>query len=134
MPDNFRKETLTFEVVGFTGTYHAILGRPCYTKFMAVPNYTYLKMKMPGPKGIMTVGSSTEHALDCDVECVEHVEALALDEALIANLEKLVNEDLDSSAKHVGSFEAAEETKEVPLDSVAPEGKTLRVSSTLDPK
>jgi hypothetical protein len=27
-PDNYRKETLTFEVVGFRGAYHAILGRP----------------------------------------------------------------------------------------------------------
>jgi hypothetical protein len=49
-PDNFRKETLTFEVVGFRGAYHAILGRPSYAKFMAVPNYTYLEMKMPGPR------------------------------------------------------------------------------------
>jgi hypothetical protein len=49
-PDNFRKETLTFEVVGFRGAYHA--------KFMTVPNYTYLKMKMPGPKGVIIVGSS----------------------------------------------------------------------------
>jgi hypothetical protein len=57
-PDNFRKETLTFEVVGFRGAYHAILGCLCYAKFMAVPNYTYLKMKMPGPKGVITVGSS----------------------------------------------------------------------------
>jgi hypothetical protein len=45
---NFRKETLTFEVVGFRGAYHAILGRPCYAKFMVIPNYTYLKMKMRG--------------------------------------------------------------------------------------
>jgi hypothetical protein len=133
-PDNFRKKTLTFEVVGFRGAYHAILGRPCYAKFMAVPNYTYLKMKMPGPKGVITVGSSIEQAFDCDVECVEHAEALVLDEALMANLEKLVNEDLDSTAKHAGSFEAAEQTKEVPLDPAAPEGKALRVSSTLDPK
>jgi hypothetical protein len=44
-PSNFRRETLTFEVVGFRGTYHAVLGRPCYAKFMAVPNYTYLKLK-----------------------------------------------------------------------------------------
>jgi hypothetical protein len=26
-PSNFRKKTLTFEVVGFRGTYHAVLGR-----------------------------------------------------------------------------------------------------------
>jgi N12 class adenine-specific DNA methylase len=101
---------------------------------MAVPNYTYLKMKMSGPKGVITMGSSIEHSFDYDVECMEHVEALALDEALVANLEKLVNEDLDSTAKHAGSFEAAEQTKEVPLDPAAPEGKALRVSSTLDPK
>jgi hypothetical protein len=130
----FRKETLTFEVVGFRGAYHTILGRPCYAKFMVIPNYTYLKMKMPRPKGVITAGSSIEHAFDCDVECVEHAEALALHEVLVVNLEKLVNEDLDSTAKHVGSFEAAEQTKEVPLDPAAPEGKALRVSSTLNPK
>jgi hypothetical protein len=133
-PDNFRKETLTFEVVGFRGAYHAILGRSCYAKFMAVLNYTYLKMKMQGPKGVITVGSSIEHAFDYDVEYVEHAEAPVLDEVLVANLEKLVNEDLDSSTKHAGSFEAAKQTKEVPLDPAAPEGKALRVSSTLDLK
>jgi hypothetical protein len=132
--DNFRKETLTFEVVGFRGAYHTILGRPCYAMFMVVPNYTYLKMKMSGPKGVITVGSSIEHTLDCDVECVEHAEALALDEALVASMEKLVNEDLDSTVKHAGSLEATEQTKEVPLDPAALEGKALRVSSTLDPK
>jgi hypothetical protein len=111
-PDNYRKETLTFEVVGFWGAYQAILGRPCYAKFMAVPNYTNLKMKMSGPNGVITVGSSIEHAFDCDVECVEHTEALKLEKALIANMEKMVNEDLDSAAKHAGSFEATEQTKE----------------------
>jgi hypothetical protein len=131
---NFRKETLTFEVVGFRGAYHTILGQPYYAKFMAVPNYTYLKMKMPGPNDVITVGSSIEHAFDCDVECVEHAEALALDEALVASMEKLVNEDLDSTTKHASSFEATEQTKEVLLDPAAPEGKELRVSSTLDQK
>jgi hypothetical protein len=65
---------------------------------------------------------------------VEHAEALELDEALVANLEKMVNEDLNSFAKHADSFEAAEQTKDVPLDPAAPEGKALRVSSTLDPQ
>jgi hypothetical protein len=133
-PDNFCKETLTSEVVGFRGEYHAILRRPCYAKFMAVRNYTYLKMKMSGPKSVITVGSSIEHAFDCDVECVEHAEALALNEIHVADMEKLANEGPDSSAKHAVNFEAVEQTKEVPLDPTAPEGKVLRVSSTLDPK
>jgi hypothetical protein len=49
---------LTFEVVGFHGTYHTILGRPCYVKLMVVPNYTYLKLKMPGSGEVITVGTS----------------------------------------------------------------------------
>ena len=57
-PSNYRTETLTFEVVGFHGTYHAILGRPCYAKFMAVPNNTYLKWKMSGPCGVIIAGTS----------------------------------------------------------------------------
>jgi hypothetical protein len=112
--DNFCKETLTFEVVGFRGVYHAILGCPCYAKFVVVPHYTYLKMKMPGPKGVIIVGSSIEHAFDCNIECVKHAEALALDETLVADMEKLANEGPDSSAKHAGSFKATEQTKEVP--------------------
>jgi hypothetical protein len=65
---------------------------------------------------------------------VEHAEALALDEALVTTLEKMVNEDLDSPAKHTSNFEAAEQTKEVPPRPCCPRGKALRVSSTLEPK
>jgi hypothetical protein len=124
--NNFCKETLTLEVVGLRGVYHAILGRPCYAQFMAISNYTYLKMKTSWQKGVITVGLSIKHAFDCDIECVEHTEALALDETLIADMEKLANEGPNSSAKHTGSFEAAEQTKEVPLDPAAPEGKVLK--------
>jgi len=70
-PDNFRWEVLTFDVVGFLGTYHAILGRPCYAKFMAVPNYTNLKLNMLGLNGIITVSTTSQHAYQCDVECIE---------------------------------------------------------------
>ncbi|XP_066341930.1 uncharacterized protein [Miscanthus floridulus] len=57
-PSNYRIETLTFEVVGFPPVYHAILGQPYYVKFMAVPNYTYLKLRMPDLCGVITIGTS----------------------------------------------------------------------------
>ena len=90
--DNFRKETLTFDVVGFRGTYHAIIGRPGYAKFMAIPSYTYLKLKMPGPKGVITVSSSYEDAYECDVECVEYGEAVESSTELASKLEALAAE------------------------------------------
>ena len=125
---------LTFEVVGFRGAYHAILGQPCYAKFMAIPNYTYLKLKMPGPEGVITVGSSFKHAYDCDVECIEHVEALAVDEALTADLQRMDNEAMDSTQWHAGSFKLAESAKDIPLDPKNPDGKTLKISATLSSK
>jgi hypothetical protein len=85
--DNFRMETLTFEVVGFRGTYHAIIGRPGYANFIAIPNYTYLKVKMPGPKGVITVSSSYEHTYECDVECIEYGQAVENSTELTSRLE-----------------------------------------------
>jgi hypothetical protein len=126
-PSNFQRETLTFEVVGFQGTYHAVLGRPCYAKFMVVPNYTYLKLKMSGPNGAITVGSTYRHAYECDVECVEYAEAL------IADLECLSKEVPDAK-RHAGNFELAEAVKSVPLDPSNDAHKQVRIGSKLDPK
>jgi len=130
---NFRKETLTFEVVGFRGTYHAIIGRPGYAKFMAIPNYTYLKLKMPGPKGVITVSSSYEHAYECDVECVEYGEAVENSTVLASKLEALAAEAPEPKC-HVGSFEPAEGTKKIPLDPNNSNGKVLTISADLDTK
>jgi hypothetical protein len=132
-PSNFRKEALTFEVVGFRGTYHAVLGGPCYAKFMAIPNYTYLKLKMPGPNGIIIVGSMYRHAYECDVECVEYAEALAESEALIVDLERLSKEAPDVK-QHAGNFEPVEAVKSVSLDPSNDASKKVRIGSELDPK
>ena len=63
-------------MVDFPGSYHAILGRPCYAKFMAVPNYTYLKLKMSAPDGVITMGSTFLHAFTCDYEHYELATAI----------------------------------------------------------
>jgi hypothetical protein len=132
-PSNFRKETLTFEVVGFRGTYHAVLGRPCYAKFMVVPNYTYLKLKMSGPNGTITVGSTYCHAYECDVECMEYAEAIAEYEALIADLDCLSKEAPDAK-RRAGNFKPAEAIKSIALDPNNDAGKKVRIGSELDPK
>jgi hypothetical protein len=82
---------------------------------MAVPNYTYLKLKMTGPNGVITVGSTYRHAYECDVECVEYAEALAESETLIADLECLSKEVPDAK-RHAGNIEPAEAVKSVPLN------------------
>jgi hypothetical protein len=52
---NYRTEFIQFEVVDFETSYHAILGRLALAKFMAIPHYPYLLLKMPGPHGILSL-------------------------------------------------------------------------------
>ena len=68
-PDNFRSEELIFDIVPFRNGYHALLGRTAFARFNAVPHYAYLKLKMPGPRGIIIVSGNTEHSLRAE-ECV----------------------------------------------------------------
>lgn len=46
--ENYRLERLLFDVVPFKSGYHVLLGRHAFVKFMVVPNYAYLKLKMSG--------------------------------------------------------------------------------------
>src|SRR6185503_13122728 len=50
---NFRKEYIKFEVADFESSNHAILERPALARFMEVPHYVYLLLKMPGNKGVL---------------------------------------------------------------------------------
>jgi hypothetical protein len=72
-PDNFRSEDLIFDIVPFRRGYHALLGRTAFARFNAVPRYAYLKLKMPGPRGVITVNGNMERSLRTE----EHTAALA---------------------------------------------------------
>ena len=72
-PDNFRSKELIFDIVPFRSGYHALLGRTAFARFNAVPHYAYLKLKMPGPRGVIIVNGDMDHSLRTE----EHTAALA---------------------------------------------------------
>ena len=72
-PDNFQSEELIFDIVPFHSGYHALLGRTAFARFNVVPHYAYLKLKMPGPRGVITVNGNTKRSLRTE----EHTVALA---------------------------------------------------------
>ena len=72
-PDNFRSEELIFDIVPFHSGYHAMLGRTAFARFNAVPHYTCLNLKMPGPRGVITVNGNMDRSLRTE----EHTAALA---------------------------------------------------------
>ena len=52
---NYRVKHINFYVADFNTAYHAILGQPALAKFMAIPHYAYLVLKMPSPIGILSL-------------------------------------------------------------------------------
>jgi hypothetical protein len=63
---NYRTEMLTFKVVDFSRPYHVILEWSRYIKFMAISNYAYLKLKISGHAGIITMEAKAQRALECE--------------------------------------------------------------------
>ena len=72
-PDNFRSEELIFNIAPFRSGYHALLGRMAFARFNAVSHYAYLKLKMPSPRGVITISGNIEHSLRAE----DYVAALA---------------------------------------------------------
>ena len=52
---NYRVEHINFYVADFNTAYHAILGQLALAKFMVVPHYAYLVLKMPSPAGVLAL-------------------------------------------------------------------------------
>jgi hypothetical protein len=69
--ENFWMEYLSFEVADFKSSNHAILGRSMLARFMAIPHYTYIVLKMPAPKGVLTVYDDLLISFKCDSEALE---------------------------------------------------------------
>jgi hypothetical protein len=63
--DNCRVENLMFKVVDLDSPYHALLGRPALAKFMASTHVAYLKMNMPGTKGVITIIGDYKRSMAC---------------------------------------------------------------------
>ena len=72
-PDNFRSEELIFDYAPFRSGYHALLGKMAFARFNVVPHYAYLKLKIPGPRGVITISGNTE----CYLRAEDYVAALA---------------------------------------------------------
>ena len=66
-------EFIKFEVADFESSYHAIFDRPTLAKFMDIPHYPYLLLKMPGPNVILSFRGDLKRSYDYDTEAIKIV-------------------------------------------------------------
>ena len=93
-PENYQSKEIPFQVAPFTSEYHALLGRNAFASFQAIPHYGYMKRKIPGPNGIITLASDP----DVSLRAKNKTAALALEalsEALMAEELKTLRATVD---------------------------------------
>ena len=95
MASNYRIEHINFYVADFNTAYHAILGRPALAKFMAVPYYAYLVLKMPSPVGVLALWANLSIAYAWEIESLALAEAtnLSIQMASVVTKAKIVPVD-----------------------------------------
>jgi hypothetical protein len=119
---NSRREPIWFEVADISSPYHALLGCPALAKFMVVPHYAYLKMKLPGPRGMITVLGRFKKSLAYARESSQLAEALVIAEEkwqLLHRME-LAQQDVPVCQSPVEQFKLANDTKKILLDESDP--------------
>jgi hypothetical protein len=140
--DNCRVENLMFEVVDLDSPYHALLGRSALAKFMASTHVAYLKMKMPGPRGVITIIGDYKRLMACATAGSNLAETLIITEEkkrlkrAVEIAEMVVaGKALTGMTNPSGgtSFQVGKDVKKVALDELFPERHAL-IGAGLDPK
>jgi hypothetical protein len=138
--ENYRTEYIKFEVADFETSYHAILGRPAIDKFMAVPHYTYLVLKMPSPAGVLSLQGDLKISFDYDTEVVELTATNQVPNAMMeiyAASKKLAPSELNIPEKS-DKANKPQPSEEVQVKAIDPgtgdNSKTTMIGAGLDPK
>jgi hypothetical protein len=138
--ENYRTEYIKFKVADFETSYHAILGRPVIAKFMVVPHYTYLVLKMPSPAGVLSLQGDLKISFDCDTEAVELTATNQVPNAMMeiyAASKKLAPSELDIPEKSdtTNKPQSSEEVQVKAIDlGTCDNSKTTMIGAGLDSK
>ena len=139
--ENCRRKNIEFEVVDLESPYHALLGRPALAKFMASDHVAYLKLKMPGPSGVITIAGNYKRSMDCASAGSNLAQSLVIAEEKkkiyeVAERARQVMQTMVPDVTNPNglvAFQAPKETKQVQLDPAFPE-RTATIGSGMDPK
>jgi hypothetical protein len=125
--ENKRREMLTFEVASFNIGYNCILGRPFLLRFMAIIHTAYTTIKMPSPRGVITLKSDQRDALACENAALTHTGRFGEKEAqnLVAKVAKTQERGTPARTVMIGPL--ARDTPKMPA---AKKSTTVTPTST----
>jgi hypothetical protein len=116
--------------------YNVIIDIPGLAKFMAIPHYSYMILKMSGPQGIITMRADFQGAAECFRVAIQAALTTKPPTTSSVHANSKPEEDLTipaNKAQVVTSMRPTEETKRINL-GFTDERKTAIISSSLDDK
>jgi hypothetical protein len=131
----FLTKTIQFEVIDFETAYNSFLGRSAHSKFMAIPHYAYLVLKMTGPRGISSIKGDVKRAFDYDRGSCETANRL-LASAELQDLKQVLSKSSPDSVMPEAKTPIQLEytlSKTISLSTEEP-FKVAHVGNSLDPK
>jgi hypothetical protein len=138
--ENYRTEFIKFEVANFETSYHAILGHLALAKFMAVPHYVYLLLKMPGQCGVLTLRGDLKKSYDCNQEGIQYASTTRVPDAsgeVLTAAQQLSQAGLESPSRKA-SKSGIQSTGDVALKLIqlqeGDSSKTAVIGACLDEK
>ncbi|CAN6234540.1 unnamed protein product [Urochloa humidicola] len=107
-------------------------------RFMAIPNHTYLIMKMLAPRDILSIRGEIKTSFECDGEAIRLAELsrqIGNNALMVEEVEANPPEDLTilEQVPTPVALEPASAPKEVSIDLADPTKKVL-IGANLDPK
>jgi hypothetical protein len=134
-PENYRMESILFDVVEVNFPFNAIIGRLALYQFMAVAHYGYLFLKMPSPNDIIKIRGD----YSIDVSTLEKLQVLAVTHEVAAGQGAPDQAPL-SSRQHVSSSAPhvqPSNSEDVPVKVIqigADAAQTTRITGNLGDK
>ena len=116
-----------------------MLGRPALAKFVAVPHYVYLLLKMPGNTGVLSLCGDLLKSFKCDKKAIDHAATIwvpsSVSEILAAAKELSLKESMPSKKQSQLSVKPTGDvgTKTIQLQ-VGDDSKTAIIGAGLSGK
>jgi hypothetical protein len=98
IPENYRIESIIFNITEVNLPFNAIIGRLALYQFIAITHYGYLVLKMSSPNGIIKIHGNRS----ASISVLEKLQVLAMTHEVAAG-QGVPDQALSSSHQHVSS-------------------------------
>jgi hypothetical protein len=118
--------------------YNVFIGQPTLTRFIAIPHFAYLVLKMTRSHGVISVKGDVKHTYNCDKESCEtagriavSVELQELTKALAKSPSDPIMPEVKTSKTSIQPEDSLSKTVPLSLDEPS---KVAHVGNSLYPK